>query len=286
MRAIEMPQMPHNGRLHRITEKFTIVADSADEESQKKEELVNEIIQLQKTLITYHNDRNHLIDTLKQSRRYQRFLWKCAPTVRDLHCDSLLLVNVIGRNGVFRLRNRVRRHVSAKPVRFRPLIPTSEQKIDCPRFERYCNQFFRNGALHTVSGSILFVHEIIVPTVDTLFATGLFPLLYSSARTARHLHRHGGEVSATRSKESADIRDARSASNENRGCSHRSASASRTLTRENWSTRTNGSRCSRARKIVSNSIDVRRVSLRHCRLYWPFLESIETKRMRPSLSRW
>ena len=92
MRAIEMPQMPHNGRLHMITEKFvSIYADSADEESQTKEELVNEIKQLQKTLITYHNDRNHLIDTLKQSRRYQRFLWKCAPAVRDIQCYSLLL---------------------------------------------------------------------------------------------------------------------------------------------------------------------------------------------------
>ncbi|CAF0907746.1 unnamed protein product [Adineta steineri] len=54
-------------------------ASRADEESRKKEELLNEIKQLQKILITYHNDQNHLEDTLKQSRRYQQFLFKFAP---------------------------------------------------------------------------------------------------------------------------------------------------------------------------------------------------------------
>ncbi|CAF4187757.1 unnamed protein product, partial [Adineta steineri] len=54
-------------------------ASRADEESRKKEELLNEIKQLQKILITYHNDQNYLIDTLKQSRRYQQFLFKFAP---------------------------------------------------------------------------------------------------------------------------------------------------------------------------------------------------------------
>ncbi|CAF3594154.1 unnamed protein product, partial [Rotaria sp. Silwood2] len=50
-----------------------------DEESRKKDELVNEIKRLQKTLISYHNDQNHLTDILKQSRRYQQFLFKFAP---------------------------------------------------------------------------------------------------------------------------------------------------------------------------------------------------------------
>jgi hypothetical protein len=55
---------------------------SADEESQKKEELVNEIKRLEKILINYHNDQNHLIDILKQLQRYQQFLFKFAPEVR------------------------------------------------------------------------------------------------------------------------------------------------------------------------------------------------------------
>jgi hypothetical protein len=55
---------------------------SADEESQKKEELVNEIKRLEKILINYHNDQNHLIDILKQLQRYQQFLFKFAPKVR------------------------------------------------------------------------------------------------------------------------------------------------------------------------------------------------------------
>ncbi|CAF3574792.1 unnamed protein product [Rotaria sordida] len=50
-----------------------------DEESRKKDELVNEIKRLQKTLISYRNDQNHLTDILKQSRRYQQFLFKFAP---------------------------------------------------------------------------------------------------------------------------------------------------------------------------------------------------------------
>ncbi|CAF1114953.1 unnamed protein product [Adineta steineri] len=62
-------------------------ASRADEESRKKEELLNEIKQLQKILITYHNDQNHLIDTLKQSRRYQQFLFKFAP--EEWHIDIL-----------------------------------------------------------------------------------------------------------------------------------------------------------------------------------------------------
>ncbi|CAF4186176.1 unnamed protein product, partial [Adineta steineri] len=60
-------------------------ASRADEESRRKEELLNEIKQLQKILITYHNDQNHLIDTLKQSRRYQQFLFKFAPENYSLY---------------------------------------------------------------------------------------------------------------------------------------------------------------------------------------------------------
>ncbi|CAF1242614.1 unnamed protein product [Rotaria sp. Silwood1] len=56
-----------------------------DEESRKKDELVNEIKRLQKTLISYHNDKNHLTDTLKQSRRYQQFLFKFAPKNYSLY---------------------------------------------------------------------------------------------------------------------------------------------------------------------------------------------------------
>jgi len=62
--------------------KYSFIKFRADEESRKKEELVNEIKRLQKTLVTYHNDKNHLIDVLKQSRRYQEFLFKFAPEVR------------------------------------------------------------------------------------------------------------------------------------------------------------------------------------------------------------
>ena len=54
----------------------------AEEESRKKEQLVNEIKRLQKVLATYRNDQNHLVDVLKQSRRYQQFLFKFAPQVR------------------------------------------------------------------------------------------------------------------------------------------------------------------------------------------------------------
>ncbi|CAF1641050.1 unnamed protein product [Rotaria magnacalcarata] len=50
-----------------------------EEESRKKDELINEIKRLQKTLVSYHNDHNHLTDILKQSRRYQQFLFKFAP---------------------------------------------------------------------------------------------------------------------------------------------------------------------------------------------------------------
>ncbi|CAF3149946.1 unnamed protein product [Rotaria sp. Silwood2] len=56
-----------------------------DEESRKKDELVNEIKRLQKTLISYHNDQNHLTDILKQSRRYQQFLFKFAPKNYSLY---------------------------------------------------------------------------------------------------------------------------------------------------------------------------------------------------------
>ncbi|CAF1145180.1 unnamed protein product [Adineta ricciae] len=54
-------------------------AARADEESMKKEELINEIKRLEKTLLTCQNDRNHLIDLLRQSRRHQQFLFKFAP---------------------------------------------------------------------------------------------------------------------------------------------------------------------------------------------------------------
>ncbi|CAF3634743.1 unnamed protein product [Rotaria socialis] len=50
-----------------------------EEEARKKDELINEIKRLQKTLVSYHNDHNHLTDILKQSRRYQQFLFKFAP---------------------------------------------------------------------------------------------------------------------------------------------------------------------------------------------------------------
>ncbi|CAF0938090.1 unnamed protein product [Rotaria sordida] len=56
-----------------------------DEESRKKDELVNEIKRLQKTLISYRNDQNHLTDILKQSRRYQQFLFKFAPQNYSLY---------------------------------------------------------------------------------------------------------------------------------------------------------------------------------------------------------
>ncbi len=73
----------------------------ADEESRKNEELSNEIKRLQKILITHHNDQNHLIDTLKQSRRYQQFLFKFAPEVRypiKSFCSKYFLH--VHRNGV------------------------------------------------------------------------------------------------------------------------------------------------------------------------------------------
>ena len=54
----------------------------AEEESRKKEELVNEIKRLQKILLTYRNDQNHLIDTYRQYQRYQQFLFQFAPQVR------------------------------------------------------------------------------------------------------------------------------------------------------------------------------------------------------------
>ncbi|CAF0902705.1 unnamed protein product [Rotaria sordida] len=56
-----------------------------DEESRKKDELVNEIKRLQKTLISYRNDQNHLTDILKQSHRYQQFLFKFAPQNYSLY---------------------------------------------------------------------------------------------------------------------------------------------------------------------------------------------------------
>lgn len=61
---------------------FRIYEFSANEESQKKDELINEIKQLQKNLVTYQNNHKHLIDRLKQQRRYQQFLFKFAPEVR------------------------------------------------------------------------------------------------------------------------------------------------------------------------------------------------------------
>lgn len=60
-----------------------IFAFRADEEARKKEILVNRIKTLQKTLITSYNDRNYSIDMLKQSRRYQQFLFKFGPTVKN-----------------------------------------------------------------------------------------------------------------------------------------------------------------------------------------------------------
>ncbi|CAF3556586.1 unnamed protein product [Rotaria socialis] len=55
-----------------------------EEEARKKDELINEIKRLQKTLVSYHNDHNHLTDILKQSRRYQQFLFKFAPKPEQL----------------------------------------------------------------------------------------------------------------------------------------------------------------------------------------------------------
>ena len=67
---------------------MSLSSSRADEETRKKEELVNQIKQFQKTLVTYHNDRNSLIEMLKQSRRYQQFLFKFATTVRDLRFEK------------------------------------------------------------------------------------------------------------------------------------------------------------------------------------------------------
>jgi phage gp36-like protein len=66
----------------------------ADEQSRKKDELANEKQRLEKSLITYQNDYNRRLDVLKQSRRYQQFLFKYSPTVIEHHCCRLIFYRV------------------------------------------------------------------------------------------------------------------------------------------------------------------------------------------------
>lgn len=62
----------------------------ADEESRKKDELINEIKRLQKIHNTYQNDQSHLVDLLRQAKRYQQFLFKFSPEVETIKTRFLI----------------------------------------------------------------------------------------------------------------------------------------------------------------------------------------------------
>lgn len=88
-----------------LSNRFYCKIFRVDEESRKKDELIHEIKRLQKTLISYQYDQNHLLDTLKQLRRYQQFLFKFAPSVS---CFIILFeksIDLFYRNGVITFLN-------------------------------------------------------------------------------------------------------------------------------------------------------------------------------------